>query len=160
MFAAASSLTRLLLLVVGQLLDGAALAEAPHRAGQPLPQRVSRAFGTRGAGLQRAEGGLRLEVGHRLGLSIANGIVFCRVIKKEREREIKGEFSSEQRRDSSPDAAAVFLLLNGSSLFWLRRKTRFQHMWTCFFHFEPSCSASFLRRPSAAVTEVNSADRN
>lgn len=71
-----SSLTGgLLLLVVGELLDGAALAEAPHWAGEPLSQGVPRPFGPRGAGLQRAEGGLRLQVGHRLGLPIADGVV-------------------------------------------------------------------------------------
>lgn len=65
-----SCLTRLLLLAVRQLLDGAALAEAAHRAGQPFPQSVSRAFGTRGAGLQRGDRHMRLKVGHRLGLPI------------------------------------------------------------------------------------------
>lgn len=71
-------LTGLLLLAVGQLLDGAALAEAADRTGQPFSQSVSWAFGTRGAGLQRAEGRLRLQVRHRLGLSVraANRIVF------------------------------------------------------------------------------------
>lgn len=71
-------LTGLLLFVIGELLDGAALAEAADRTGQPFSQSVSGAFGTRRAGLQRAEGRLRLKVGHGLGLSIgaANGIVF------------------------------------------------------------------------------------
>lgn len=63
-------LTSLLLLVIGQFLHRAALAEAPDRTGQPFPQRVSGAFGTRRAGLQGAEGGLRLQVRHRLGLPI------------------------------------------------------------------------------------------
>lgn len=58
------SLTCLLLLAVRQLLDGAAVAEAADRTGQPFSQSVSRAFGTGRAGLQRAEGRLRLEVGH------------------------------------------------------------------------------------------------
>lgn len=71
-------LTGLLLLVVGQFLDGAALAEAPDRTGQPFSQRVSGAFGTRRAGLQGAEGGLRLQVRHRLRLPVraAAGVVF------------------------------------------------------------------------------------
>lgn len=73
-----SQLTSLLLLVIGQFLDGAALAEAPDRTGQPFSQSVSRAFGTRGAGMQGAEGGLRLQVRHRLRLPIraADRIVF------------------------------------------------------------------------------------
>lgn len=71
-------LTSLLLLVVGQFLDRAALAEAPHRTGQPFSQSVSRAFGTRRAGMQGAEGGLRLQVRHRFRLPVraADRIVF------------------------------------------------------------------------------------
>lgn len=71
-------LTGLLLLVVGELLDGAAVAEAADRTGQPFPQSVSRAFGTRRAGLQRAERRLRLQVGHWLGLPIraAHRVIF------------------------------------------------------------------------------------
>lgn len=54
------SLTSLLLFVIGKFLDGAAVAEAADRTGQPFSQCVSRALGTRRAGLQRAEGRLRL----------------------------------------------------------------------------------------------------
>lgn len=72
------SLTSLLLFVIGKFLDGAAVAEAADRTGQPFSQSVSRALGTRRAGLQRAEGRLRLEVRHGLGLPIraTDGIVF------------------------------------------------------------------------------------
>lgn len=72
------SLTSLLLFVIGKFLDGAAMAEAADRTGQPFSQSVSRALGTRRAGLQRAEGRLRLEVRHGLGLPIraTDGIVF------------------------------------------------------------------------------------
>lgn len=63
-------LTGLLLLIIGQFLDGAALAEASNRTGQPFSQSVPRAFGTRRAGLQRAEGWLRLKVRHWLGLPV------------------------------------------------------------------------------------------
>lgn len=71
-------LTGLLLLVVGQFLHRAALAEAPHRTGQPFSQRVSGAFGARRAGLQGAQGGLGLQGGHRLRLAVraADGVVF------------------------------------------------------------------------------------
>lgn len=71
-------LTGLLLFVVGEFLHRAATAEAADRTGEPFPQCVSRAFGARRAGLQRAEGGLRLQVGHRLRLSIraADRVVF------------------------------------------------------------------------------------
>lgn len=72
------ALTALLLFVAGELLDGAAVAEAAHRTLQPLPQSVRGALGARRAGLQRVEGRLRLEVGHGLRLSIgaADGVVF------------------------------------------------------------------------------------
>lgn len=56
--------------MIGQFLDGAALAEAPDRTGQPFSQRVSGAFGSGRAGMQGAEGGLRLQVGHRLRLPV------------------------------------------------------------------------------------------
>lgn len=56
--------TWLLLFGSGELLDGAALAEAADWTGQPFSQSVPRAFGTRRAGLQRAEGRLRLKVRH------------------------------------------------------------------------------------------------
>lgn len=56
------------LLLVGDLLDVAAVAEAAHGAGEPLLQRVARALGPRRAGLDGAERRLRLERGHRLGL--------------------------------------------------------------------------------------------
>lgn len=74
-------LTSLFLLVIGQFLDGAALAEAPDWTGQPFSQSVSRAFGTGRAGLQGAEGWLRLQVRHRLRLPIraADGIVFWNI---------------------------------------------------------------------------------
>lgn len=54
------------------------MAEAADRTGEPLPQSVPGAFGTRRAGRQRADGRLRLEVryGLRLSISAANGVVF------------------------------------------------------------------------------------
>lgn len=77
-------LTSLLLFVIGEFLDGAAVAEAADRTGQPFSQSVSGAFGTRRAGLQRAEGWLRLKVRHWLRLSIraANRIVFWKTSDK------------------------------------------------------------------------------
>lgn len=70
-------LTWLLLFVIRKFLNRAA-TEAADRTGQPLPQSVPRAFGTRRAGLQGAEGRLRLKVGHRFGLAVraANSVVF------------------------------------------------------------------------------------
>lgn len=56
-------LTWLLLFVIGEFLDRAA-TEAADRTGQPLSQGVSRAFWTRRAGLQGAEGCLWLKVNH------------------------------------------------------------------------------------------------
>lgn len=65
------------LLLVGDLLDVAAVAEAAHGAGEPLLQRVARALGPRRAGLDGAERRLRLERGHRLGLPsrLRHGVV-------------------------------------------------------------------------------------
>lgn len=57
-----------LLVLAGELLDAAAVAEATHGAGQPLLEGVARALRSRRAGLDGAQGGLRLQVGHRLGL--------------------------------------------------------------------------------------------
>lgn len=70
-------LTWLLLFVIRKFLNRAA-TEAADRTGQPLPQSVPRAFGTRRAGLQGAEGRLWLKVGHRFGLAVraANRVVF------------------------------------------------------------------------------------
>lgn len=59
-----AGLTCLLLLVIGELLDRAAVAEAADGTGEPFPQSVPGAFGPWRAGLQRAEGRLRLQVCH------------------------------------------------------------------------------------------------
>ena len=71
-------LTSLLLFVVGEFLDRASVAQAADWTGQPFSQSVSGPFRTRRAGLQWAEGWLRLKVRHRLRLSIrtAYRIVF------------------------------------------------------------------------------------
>lgn len=106
-------LTSLLLFVIGEFLDGAAMAEAADWTGKPFSQSVSGAFGTRRAGLQRAEGRLRLKVRHRLRLPIraTNGIVFWK--------------ESDVQRFFSKIHSVLLSLHKVQNLCWLRFQIKF-----------------------------------